>query len=106
MYEIWKNKQISSSSYLLEVKAKDVIKKALPGQFVIVMAKEDSERIPLTIYDYNKKKNVLSLIYQVVGASTEELSTMKDNLFAVVGPLGNPNEICLNPKEYKNKKIV
>ena len=106
MYEILKNKQISSSSYLLEVKAKDVIKKALPGQFVIVMAKEDSERIPLTIYDYNKKTNVLSLIYQVVGASTEELSTMKDNLFAVVGPLGNPNEICLNPKEYKNKKIV
>lgn len=106
MYEILKNKQISSSSYLLEVKAKDVIKKALPGQFVIVMAKEDSERIPLTIYDYNKKTNVLSLIYQVVGASTEELSTMKDNLFAVVGPLGNPNVICLNPKEYKNKKIV
>ena len=106
MYEIIKNKKLNSDSYLLEVKAKDVIKNAMPGQFVIVMAKEDSERIPLTIYDYDKNKNILSLIYQVVGASTEELSTMSDNLFAVAGPLGNPNEICADPTKYKNKKIV
>ena len=106
MYKIIKNEKISENSFLMEVEAEDVIKKAMPGQFVIVMAKEDSERIPLTIYDYDKEKGILSLIYQVVGASTEELSTLKDNLFAVTGPLGNPNEICKNPDKYKNKKIV
>ena len=88
------------------VEAPLAIKKALPGQFVIVMAYEDSERIPLTIYDYDKEKGLLSLIYQVVGASTEELTTIKDELFSVAGPLGNPNEICANPEEFKDKRIV
>ena len=45
------------------------------------------------------------MIYQVVGASTEELSTMKKELFSVVGPLGNPNEICANPEEFRGKRI-
>lgn len=106
MYKIISNKKISSNSYEMVVEAKHVIKKALPGQFVIVMAKEDSERIPLTIYDYDKEKGLLSLIYQVVGASTEELSTMDKELFSITGPLGNPNEICANYEDYHNKKIV
>ena len=58
MYKIIKNEKISENSFLMEVEAEDVIKKAMPGQFVIVMAKEDSERIPLTIYDYDKEKNI------------------------------------------------
>lgn len=106
MYKLLKNEKISPNSYLMEVVAPEVIKKALPGQFVIVMAKEDSERIPLTIYDYDLETGVLSLIYQVIGASTEELSTMKDDIFAVTGPLGKPNEICANPEEFKGKRIV
>ena len=106
MYKIISNKKISSNSYEMVVEAKHVIKKALPGQFVIVMAKDDSERIPLTIYDYDKEKGLLHLIYQVVGASTEELSTMDKELFSVTGPLGNPNEICANYEDYHNKRIV
>ena len=106
MYKVLKNKKISNNSYLMEVKAPSVIKNAIPGQFVIVMAKEDSERIPLTIYDYEPNKGILSLIYQVVGASTEELATINDEIFAVAGPLGKPNEICTNPEYYKNKRIV
>ena len=106
MYKIVKNEQISPNSFLMELEAPEVIKKAMPGQFVIVMAKEDSERIPLTIYDYDKESGILSLIYQVIGASTEELSTLKEELFAVVGPLGKPNEICANPEEFKGKRIV
>jgi ferredoxin--NADP+ reductase len=78
----------------------------MPGQFVIVMAREDSERIPLTIYDYDKEKGLLSLIYQVVGASTEELSHVKDEMFGVSGPLGNPNEICADVEKYKDKRVV
>lgn len=106
MYKVIKNERISPNSYLMEIKAQDVINKALPGQFVILMTKEDSERIPLTIYDIDRKKGILSVIYQVVGASTEEMTKIKDELFAVTGPLGKPNEICANPEKYKGKRIV
>ena len=105
MYKVIYNKQISSNSYEMLVVAPLAVQKCLPGQFVIVMAKEDSERIPLTIYDYDKEKGYLYLIYQLVGASTEELSTIQDNLYSVVGPLGNPNEICAHPEEFKEKRI-
>lgn len=106
MYKIIKNERLNSNSFLMEVIAPDVIRKAIPGQFVIVMGKNDSERIPLTIYDIDKENNVLSLIYQVIGAGTEELSTLNDEIFAVVGPLGKPSEICANPKEYQNRRII
>lgn len=106
MYKVLYNKQISSNSYEMAIEAPMVVGKALPGQFVIVMAKEDSERIPLTIYDYDVKKGILYLIYQMIGASTEELTYVKDEIFSVAGPLGNPNEICANPDEYRGKRIV
>ena len=106
MYKVIYNKKISESSYEMLIEAPLCIKNALPGQFVIVMANEDSERIPLTIYDYDKEKGLLYLIYQVVGASTEELTHVKNKIFSVTGPLGNPNEICKNPIEFENKRIV
>ncbi|MBQ6538800.1 MAG: sulfide/dihydroorotate dehydrogenase-like FAD/NAD-binding protein [Bacilli bacterium] len=105
MYKVYENKQISPDSYLMEIEAPLSVKKALPGQFVIVMAKEDSERIPLTIYDYNSKDGILKVIYQVIGASTEELTYVKKELFSVAGPLGNANEICANPDKFMNKRI-
>jgi NAD(P)H-flavin reductase len=106
VYKIIYNKKISSNSFEMAVVAPLTVKKAIPGQFVIVMSHEDSERIPLTIYDYDKEKGLLYLIYQVVGASTEELTYVKDELFGVAGPLGNPNEICASPDEYRDKRIV
>ena len=105
MYKVRYNKKLNDNTYEMLVEAPLAVKKCLPGQFVIVMAKEDSERIPLTIYDYDSEKGLLYLIYQVIGASTEELTYVKDELFGVVGPLGNPNEICKNPKEFKGKRI-
>lgn len=106
MYKILKNEKINKKTYLLSIKCPIVIKKAMPGQFVIVMSQEDSERIPLTIYDYDLDNCILNLIYQVVGASTKELSENKEEIFALTGPLGNPNEICKNPDKYQNKRIV
>lgn len=106
MYKVLKNEKISPNSYLMEIEAKDIINKALPGQFVILMTKEDSERIPLTIYDMDKKKGTVSVIYQVIGASTEEMTKIKDELFAITGPLGKPNEMCAEPEKYKGKRIV
>ena len=106
MYKVLYNKKINSNSYEMAIVAPLVVEKCMPGQFVLVMAKSDSERIPLTIYDYDREKNILYIIYQIVGASTMELSLVKDEIFSVSGPLGNANEICKDPSEYKNKRIV
>ena len=106
MYKILYNKKLNNDSYEMAVEAPIVIKNAIPGQFVIVMAHSDSERIPLTIYDYDKEKGVLYLIYQVVGASTYELTKTDKELYSVSGPLGNPNEICKSPVDFENKKII
>ena len=106
MYKILYNKKISESSYEMAVEAPLVIEKCMPGQFVLVMSREDSERIPLTIYDYDLKEGILYLIYQVVGASTLELSTINDELYSVAGPFGNTNEICKDIDSYKDKRVV
>ena len=105
MFKILKKKILSKDVFQFEIEALQIAKKACAGQFVIVMAHEDGERIPLTIYDYDKDKGLLWLIYQVIGASTEELSHAKDEIFSVVGPLGNGNEICANPGDFKEKRI-
>ena len=83
-----------------------IVNSFMPGQFVLVMAREDSERVPLTIYDVNKEKSILYLIYQVIGASTLELSQKRKSVYSVTGPLGHANEICANIEDFKNKKIV
>ena len=106
MYKVLYNKKISPNSYEMAVEAPLAIKNALPGQFVIVMSYEDSERIPLTIYDYDNEKGILYLIYQVIGASTLELTKINDSLYSVCGPLGNPSEICKSPVEFEGKRIV
>lgn len=104
MYKVIENRKISDNSYLMKVCAPMVVKKFIPGQFVIVMANSSSERIPLTVYDVDN--DYVELIYQVVGASTLELSKVKDSLFSITGPLGKPSELCKNYKDYKNRKIV
>ncbi len=106
VYKVLYNKKLNNNSYEMAVIAPIVVQNALPGQFVLIMAKNDSERIPLTIYDYDKKEGILYLIYQIVGASTLELSTIDNEVFSVAGPLGNANEICKEPDKYKNKHIV
>ena len=106
MYKVIYNKKISPSSYELVIEAPHVVEKCMPGQFAIVMAYEDSERIPLTIYDYDREKGLLYLIYQVIGASTLELTKIDKYIYSVSGPLGNSNVICKNPEKYKNRNIV
>ena len=106
MYKVLYNRKISSNSYKMAIEAEHIVKKGMPGQFVIIMKNEDSERIPLTIYDMDKEKNIVTLIYQVIGASTEELTYVKKSVFSIVGPLGHANIICENYHDYQDKKIV
>ena len=72
------------------VRAPQISRKAEPGQFVILRAKADSERIPLTIADYDRENGSVTVIYQIVGGATIELDSLcaGDSLSDLVGPLG------------------
>ncbi len=106
MYKVISNKKVNLNSFEMVIEAPSVCKNFIPGQFCILMANEESERVPLTIYDCDKEKGLIYVIYQVVGASTLELSHVKNEIFSILGPLGKPSEICKNALEYKDKKIV
>ncbi|MBP3265606.1 MAG: sulfide/dihydroorotate dehydrogenase-like FAD/NAD-binding protein [Clostridiales bacterium] len=93
----------------MEVEAKRTSDSCLPGQFVIVRASEDGERIPLTICDYNREKGTIVLVFQVVGASTAVMAKLEegDSFQDIVGPLGKPSELCeMDVEELKKLKIV
>ncbi len=90
MFEILKKKALNPTVTLMEIYAPRVAKKAEPGQFIILRTDEDGERIPLTIADYDREKGSITIIFQIVGATTEKLNHMNegDCLHDFVGPLG------------------
>ena len=109
MFKILKAKQLNEVIYLMEVEAPRVAAHCLPGQFVIVRTDEDSERIPLTICDYDREKGTITIVFQTVGAGTQIMSALKegDSFADFVGPLGCPSEFCKEPiDELKKKNIV
>ena len=94
MYKIVRKKSLNPTVSLMEIEAPLIAKKAEPGQFIIFRAKADSERIPLTIADFDREKGTVTIIYQIIGGSTMELDTLGvgDSLQDFVGPLGCPSE--------------
>jgi len=88
----------------LDVLAADIAKKALPGQFIVLMVTEFGERVPLTVVDKDLFKGSLTLIFQEAGLTTKLLGRLKagDSLYSLVGPLGHPTEI----KKYGRVIIV
>ena len=91
------------------VKAPNVAANCEPGQFVIVRTDEDSERIPLTICDYDREKETITIVVQVIGASTFKMKSLKtgDSFSDFVGPLGRPSDLIDTPiDELKQKKIL
>ncbi len=95
-YEIVARKDFSDVTYLLEVRHPMLAKAAKAGQFVIVMASEHGERIPLTIADYDRDKGTITLVIQAVGKTTREMQRdlkVGDHLVALVGPMGIPSHI-------------
>lgn len=109
MYKIKRRESLSGNIFLIDVSAPRVAEKCLPGQFVIVRADEKGERIPLTICDYNRENGTVTLVVQIVGASTLKLSRLNENdgVEDIVGPLGVPSEIVTADDEFlKNKNIV
>lgn len=94
MYKIVKKKELNSSVTLMEIHAPDVAAKAQPGQFIILRTDEKGERIPLTVADFDRTSGTITIIFQIVGATTEKLNRMNegDCLQDFVGPLGKATE--------------
>ena len=90
MFKIIKKERLNPTVTKMVIDAPFIAKKAEPGQFIILRALEDSERIPLTIADYDREGGTITIIYQIVGGSTMELDTLEEGqcLHDFVGPLG------------------
>lgn len=92
MYKIVKKQTLNQAVELMEIHAPYVARKCEPGQFIIIRVDEDGERVPLTIADYDREKETVTIIYQVVGYTTELLSKKAEGDYVqdFVGPLGQP----------------
>ncbi len=90
MFTILKKQPLNPTVTLMEIDAPFIAKKAEPGQFIILRVDEDGERIPLTVADYDREKGSVTIIFQIVGATTERLNHLSegDQLHDFVGPLG------------------
>lgn len=90
MYKILKKKPLNPTVTLMVIDAPKVAKKAEPGQFIILRTDSDGERIPLTISDFDRDAGTVTIIYQIVGETTEKLNRKKEGEYIedFVGPLG------------------
>lgn len=95
MYKIIRKKELNPTVTLMEVEAPFVARKAEPGQFIILRVDEEGERIPLTIADYNREKGTITIIFQIVGGTTERLNRLGegDCIQDFVGPLGTASHV-------------
>jgi ferredoxin--NADP+ reductase len=96
MATIVSRKEMAQGTIILnEIEAPRISRKAKPGQFVILQADENGERIPLTMADTNPEKGTITIIYMVVGKSTAKFKDLQvgDKYFALIGPLGKPTHI-------------
>lgn len=90
MYRIVRKKVLNPTVTLMDVDAPLIAKKAEPGQFIILRVDENGERIPLTVADFDREKGTVTIIFQIVGATTEKLNHLNegDHIHDFVGPLG------------------
>ncbi|MBS5064144.1 MAG: sulfide/dihydroorotate dehydrogenase-like FAD/NAD-binding protein [Hungatella hathewayi] len=109
MFKILKAEKLADKIYLMDVEAPRVARACEPGEFVIVKMDEIGERIPLTICDYDRETGTITIVFQIVGASTQRMAELQagDAFQDVVGPLGNPSEFVSEDIEVlKNKKML
>ncbi|MDO4491702.1 MAG: sulfide/dihydroorotate dehydrogenase-like FAD/NAD-binding protein [Lachnospiraceae bacterium] len=109
MYKILHADKLAANIYRMVIDAPRVAKHCLPGQFIIVKMDEEGERIPLTICDYDREKGTITIVFQPIGASTQQFAKLQtgDSFMDFVGPLGKPSEFCEEDIEsLKQKKIL
>lgn len=90
MYKIVRKEVLNPTVTLMEIDAPLIAKKAEPGQFIILRVDQDGERIPLTVADFDREKGTVTIIFQIVGATTEKLNHKEQGecIADFVGPLG------------------
>ena len=95
MYKIVKKQLLNPTVTRMEIEAPLIAKKAKPGQFIILRVDENGERIPLTVAGYDREKGTVTIIFQIVGATTEKLNHLNEGecLHDFVGPLGVPTHV-------------
>ena len=109
MFEIIQKSMLTPTICKMVVSAPRLASAAMPGQFLIIRADEKGERIPLTISDYDRKEGTVTIVTQIIGASTKKICSMEvgERFADVVGPLGNPSEFVSMPSdELAGKRIV
>ncbi|MCU7652541.1 sulfide/dihydroorotate dehydrogenase-like FAD/NAD-binding protein [Acutalibacter sp. LFL-21] len=94
MYRIVKKEVLNPTVTRMDIEAPLIAKKAEPGQFIILRVDEKGERIPLTVADFDRERGTVTIIFQIVGATTEKLNHLEEGgcLQDFVGPLGRPSE--------------
>ncbi len=106
MYKILKAEKLADKIYLMDVEAKRIARSCQPGQFIIAKMDDRGERIPLTICDYNREKGIITIVFQIVGASTEKMAALKegDSFRDFTGPLGQASEFTGEDLDSLKKK--
>ncbi len=101
MFKIVHKRVLNQSVVLMDIEAPFIAKKAKAGQFIIFRIDEKGERVPLTIAGYDRENGTITIIFQIVGATTQQLSEMNegDFLLDVAGPLGVPTHISDDAKK-------
>lgn len=109
MFEIVEKKFLAPNIVSMDILAPRVAKAAKPGQFVIVVADDKGERVPLTICDYDTEKGTVNIVIQTIGASTKKISQLEkgDYLRDFVGPLGRSSDyVNEDLEEVKKRKYL
>ena len=106
MYAIVAKRQLAEGIFLMDVEAPRLAQSAQPGQFLIVRTHDKGERIPLTICDYDATRGTVTIVIQVVGASSRRIcgKNVGEYFLDVVGPLGHPAAFMQFPEEVLHKQ--
>lgn len=104
MYKIIKKERLNATVTKMVISAPFVSKKAEPGQFVILRVDANGERVPLTISDFDRDEQTITIIFQIVGSETARLNQKEEGEFIqdLVGPLGNPTKT----EGYKKVAVI
>ena len=100
-YRITRKEMLTPSICLMDVEAPRLASSVLPGQFLIVRCRPEGERIPLTVCDYDRARGIVTIVTQIVGASTRMICALEEGerFEDVVGPLGRPSDFTELPGE-------
>ena len=109
MYRISKKKMLTPSICLMDVEAPRIASSAQPGQFLIVRVRPEGERIPLTVCDYDRDAGTVTIVTQIVGASSRMICGLEegDCFTDVAGPLGRPSDFMeLTDEQLRGRRFL